>query len=204
MASKEATAEKDVKRVIVVGRLSYPKLFKPESSFGKDPQYSCELVIPKDSDLSKLKAAMAAAVNEKWPDPKKRPKLKNPLRDGDEDKPNNEQYEGSYFIAARGKNKPAVVIGKDMIPCESESEVYPGRKAAISVTASPFEFKDENGGSARGVKLFLNSVMLLAKDDVRWGGAVGDPETDFEDMDFEELGEDAFGGGDDDDESMFG
>ena len=195
--------EKDPKRCVTpVGRLSYPKLTKPESSFGKEPTYRTEFIIDEGADLMKLKRAIAAAVLEKWPDPKKRPKLKLPIRSGAEDRPNNPQYEGCIFISADSKSKPDIVIGKAMNPSEDE-DVWPGRRAIISVTASPFEMEDrETGAKARGVKLYLNSVMLLADDGTRYGNANSNAEQDFEDVEVDDdLDAEAYGA--DDDEMPF-
>lgn len=96
-------------------RLSFEHIWKP-SKMDEDSQakYSASIIIPKTdaATLAKIKAAQEAAVKDgvqsKW-EGKKPAKLKLPLRDGDEDRPDDPNYVGCYFLNATSNNKSGIV-----------------------------------------------------------------------------------------------
>ncbi len=103
-----------------------------------------------------LKALIRAAVEAKFPDPTKRPKnLKNPLRDGDEDKPDTDGYAGHFFATARSKMKPGLVDA-NVKPIISQDLFYAGCYARATVTA----FYYDKAGN-KGVALSLQNVQKL-------------------------------------------
>ena len=95
-------------------RLSYANIFEPRAAAeGQEPKYSVSIIIPK-SDTETI-AAISKAVEEakeqgkaKWGG-KIPANLKLPLRDGDEDRPDDEAYANSYFINANSTRKPEIV-----------------------------------------------------------------------------------------------
>src|SRR3982750_1259528 len=115
-----ATEEK--KNLITgVVRLSYPHLFEPKAMDDKQPgnkKYSAKFLIPK-SDTQTVNAIKAEI--EKIYEAEKagkfkgkvKSKLKFPLRDGDEEFPDNPEYAGMYFINANSTRQPQVVIKKE-------------------------------------------------------------------------------------------
>lgn len=92
-------------------RFSYVHIFQPHAiEEGQEPKYSMSIIIPKSDKetLKKIKAAVEAAKQagaSKWGG--KIPKnLKTPLRDGDEERPDQEEYAGAYFLNASSKTRP--------------------------------------------------------------------------------------------------
>ena len=98
-------------------RLSYCHLFTPEAiSDGGDKKYSVALLIPKSNTAlvaainDAVKAAFMSGVASKFGGKQPAPGTwKNPLRDGDAERPDDETYAGCYFINATSKTKPGIV-----------------------------------------------------------------------------------------------
>ena len=166
-------------------RLSYAHLHEPHSIDGTDQKYSVSLIIPK-SDKKTLKA-IQEAVNEAKENAKhlwggKVPaNLKTPLRDGDEERPDDEAYADAYFINANSKRKPEIVDlkgNKGLGP----DEVYSGCYARVSINFYGF-----NVSGNRGIACGLGNVQKL--DDGDPLGGFSRAEDDFE---FEEYEDDDF------------
>lgn len=161
-----------------IARLSYPHLFHPQKAMdadGKD-KYGCELIFPPGTDLSALRAAANGAAVAKWGAaiPKK---LRNPFRDGDEDREGKDGYAGCAFIGARCADKPGIVIGQNKDICTDESQIYGGCYVRASVTA--FGYHHKKGGM--GVSFALNNVWKL-RDGEPFGNRVP-ADQDFADCD---------------------
>lgn len=188
MAKKiQAVLKNDTKVVTGVVRLSYAHLFEPKSINGSDPKYSVSLIIPK-SDKQMVKVLEQAIDNakelgkSKWGG-KIPSNLKLPLRDGDEDRPEDEAYENSYFINANSERAPQVVgTEKDKatgkaIPLGPD-EVYSGCYARASINFYPF-----NVNGNKGIACSLISIQKI-DDGEPLAGVASAPEEDF---DFEEI-----------------
>jgi len=184
MANKiQAVLKNDTKVVTGVVRLSYANLFEPKSINGSDPKYSVSLIIPK-SDKQMVKVLEQAIENakelgkSKWGG-KIPSNLKLPLRDGDEDRPEDEAYENSYFINANSERAPQVVgTEKDKatgkaIPLGPD-EVYSGCYARASINFYPF-----NVNGNKGVACSLISIQKI-DDGEPLAGITSTPEEDFE------------------------
>lgn len=157
-------------------RVSFPNVFKPSAFPGQEPKYGVTMLFPKATDLSALKALAKKAVEEKWPDPTKRPKdLKNPFRDGDAEKPDTDGYAGMIFIRATSKIKPGCV-DRNVQPIIGEEEFYAGCYARATVTAYAF---DRAGN--RGVAFGLQNIQKL-RDGEPFSGRLA-PEEEFEALD---------------------
>ena len=96
-------------------RFSYLIVNEPTSINGGTPKYSVSLIIPKSDTVTieKCKAAIKAAYDEGQSKLKGNGKsvpalkmLKTPLRDGDEERPDDSAYADSYFINANSATKP--------------------------------------------------------------------------------------------------
>lgn len=177
-------------------RLSYPNLFVPKANKkrpNEDPKYNCALIISKDSDISQLKIAMENACIEKWgPDkgawPSKKIKVngvvkvkslvKKPIKDGDREMPDKEEYENSIFFNASCKKAPGVFdqkkkpLGKD--------DIKAGDFVRASLIANAYHIEEDG---AYGVSFTLMGVQLLREGE-RLGG--GNSANDFEEVDYEE------------------
>lgn len=165
----------ETKLVIGKVRASYVHVFEPTSIDGdaSKAKYSVSLIIPKGNTelVKKIKDAIAQAFNlgmaSKWGN-KKPLKPRNPLRDGDEERPEDGAYEDSYYINASCKTRPGVnkvkgyEVGSDgkrklvTIPVTNEEEVYSGCYVYASVNFYPFD----TAGN-KGVACGLNNILKV-------------------------------------------
>lgn len=168
-------------------RFSYCHLLKPAAvQDGQDPKYSVSIIIPKDDTktLSKIRAAIEAATNEAKADKfggKIPAKLQTPLRDGDEDRPDDPAYEGSYFINCSSVSKPGVV-DKNLNPILDEEEIYSGCYGRVSIN-----FYGYNVSGNKGIAAGLNNAQKLADGEPL--GNKSRPEDDFDDEEFDDEDE---------------
>jgi hypothetical protein len=111
------------------------------------------MLFPKGADLSKLKAAVDAAIKAKWGD--KPPKgLRSPFRDqGEKDYAGYEP--GAIFVTAKSKERPGLVdaMMNDII---EETGFYSGCYARAQI--NPYAY-DTNGN--KGVAFGLNHLQKL-------------------------------------------
>lgn len=140
-------------------RFSYLHVWEPKAIADEgDPKYSVALIIPK-SDKATIKAIKDAieAAKEAGKTSKFGGKipanLKLPLRDGDEERPDDEAYANSYFLNASGKNKPGIV-DKNAKPILDQDEVYSGCFGRASITFYAF-----NTSGNKGIACGLNHIM---------------------------------------------
>lgn len=126
--------------LIIPCRLSYANLWEPRQVNGTgDPKYSCCLLIPKTdtATLAKLEAAIDAVKKDpksltRWGG-KLPPKLKEPLRDGDEER-DDDTYAGCKFINANSseKRRPRI-IDQRCNEVLDQDEVYSGCYANVKI-----------------------------------------------------------------------
>ena len=168
-------------RNVVTGkcRLSYSHIFEAAAiNDVGDPKFSACIIVSKNDTetLAKLKAAMEAAVAEgiktKWKG-KRPPNLKLPLRDGDTERPDDENFAGCYFLNANAKNRPGVV-DLNLNPILDTTEVYSGCYCRFAISFYPFSASGNNG-----VAVGLNNVQKVA-DGTPLGGR-NRAEVDFND-----------------------
>lgn len=176
-------------------RLSYAHVFQPQSINGSEEKYSTSILIPKEDKetLRKIKAAIEAAKElgkSQWGG-KIPANLKLPLRDGDEERPDDEAYVGHYFLNASSKTKPGIAkpIGKTpdgktkFEEITDSTEVYSGCYARVSITFYPF---NKNGN--RGIAVGLNNIVKV-QDGEPLGGRAR-VEDEFADIEFDDVLED--------------
>lgn len=153
-------------------RVSYPNVFKAKfNKLSNKDEYSVVALFPKDADLSVMKAAAEAAVEEKWgKDKTKWPqKLKSPFRDqgerADEETGNlpNGYEKGAVFINLKSKQRPGVVDAQvnDII---NEADFYAGCWARATVSCYAY---DQAGN--KGVAFGLTNLQKV-KDGEPLGG----------------------------------
>ncbi len=125
--------------VYFLARLSYANVFEPKAFSGQDPKYSVSLLVPKSdkATLAVIKEAIEEAKeyakDKKWGG-KLPPKLRLPVRDGDEDRPDDEVYEGMYFINANSAaNRPPRLLTKVKGQEATEEDIYSGSYAVAIV-----------------------------------------------------------------------
>ena len=163
-------------------RFSYAHVFEPSAAEeGQDKKYSVSLLIPKDDTetIEKIEAAVKEATAEgKAKFGGKIPiKLKLPLRDGDEEREDDENYKGMMFVNATSKNKPGIVdeelkkivqdpdsVGADMEDVSKE-QFYSGCFGRASVNFYAF-----NVAGNKGVACGLNNLQKMEDGDRLSGG----------------------------------
>lgn len=177
-----ADQTKDATKVVTGQvRFSYAHVFEPSSMNDSDDKkkYSVSVIIPKKdkATLAKIDAAIEAAIaeglNTKFGG--KKPKnLKLPLRDGDEEREDREEYANSFFLNASSTRKPGLV-DIDMNAIIDEDDFYSGCFGRVSLK---FYAYDSNG--SKGIAVGLNNLQKT-KDGERLSGSVSSPEDDFGD-----------------------
>lgn len=174
-------------------RLSYVHLFNPQVDDDGMEKYSASILIPKDDKetLRKIKAAIEAAKEigktSKWGG-KIPANLKLPLRDGDEERPDDEAYAGHYFLNATSRTKPGIAkpIGKGpdgktkFQEITDSTEVYSGCYAKVSINFYPFDKKGN-----RGVAVGLNNVVKVQ--DGEFLGGRASVHDEFANVDFDDV-----------------
>lgn len=164
-------------------RFSYLHVFKPEATAeGAEKKYSVSLIIPKSNTelVARIKAAIDKAFNDgiatKFGG--KRPAVwKNPLRDGDLERPDDEAYANAYFVNASSKNQPGIVKPNPsgmtkFTTITDEQELFSGCYGYASVNFFPFA----NSGN-KGVAAGLNNILKTREGDFLGGRASA--ESDF-------------------------
>ena len=166
-------------------RFSYANVFAVrKNEDGSDGKYSVCLLIPKtDVQAKKLidaavEAAKQAGIPSKWGG--KLPsaaKLHLPLRDGDDEFPDDPNYEGMWFMNASSTQKPGVRVLENGVMSEAldSDDFYSGCWGAVVVNFFPYSVSG-NVGVAAG----LNN-LIKTRDDDRFGGGRS-ADADFGDM----------------------
>jgi len=158
-------------------RFSYAHVFEPTSLNEDQPKkFSVSIVVDK-SDKKTLKK-IREAITEAKEDGKgkfggKVPKnLKTPLRDGDEDREDDEAYEGKMFLTANSNRKPQIV-DENLDEIISQEEFYSGCYGRASLS-----FYAYDAGGSKGIACGLNNIQKL-KEGERLGGQISTAEEDF-------------------------
>ena len=122
------------------------------------------LIIPKSDTktVEKIKAAIEAAYKEGESKLKGNGRsvpalsaIKNPLRDGDTERPDDEAYANSYFINANSATAPGIVDA-NCSPILERSEVYSGVYGRASISFYAF-----NSNGNKGIACGLNNLQKL-------------------------------------------
>lgn len=158
-------------------RFSYAHVFEAVTiGEGTEKKYSVSILIPKKdkATLAKINEAVEAAKEEgkgKWGG--KIPKmLKLPLRDGDLEKEDDDNYAGMMFLNASSKRRPQIV-DQDLNEILDKEEFYSGCWGRASINFYAF---DVSGN--RGIAAGLNNLQKL-EDDEKLGGGASSASEDF-------------------------
>lgn len=145
-------------------RFAYCHVFAPHAmDEDEKPKYSvCLLIDKKDKKtLAKINAAIEGAiklgVNKVWGGKKPaKTSLKLPLRDGDEERDELEEFEGKLFVNANSKRKPGVIdLDKEDLYDEDDFGSGDYGRAAISFYAF--------SGKSKGIACSLENLQLIEK-----------------------------------------
>lgn len=170
------TETRDLTKVVTGKvRLSYFSGWEPTSvEEGGEKKYSTAVLIDKSDKttlgkIEKIVEHLKAEAKKKWG---KLPiKFKTPLRDGDAEKADDDNYAGKFFLNATSKTKPGIV-DKACNEITDKEEVYSGAYARVSMNLYLF---DKNGN--RGIACGLNNIQKLADGEALAGRSK--PEDDF-------------------------
>lgn len=186
----KAILKNETKVVTGKVRLSYANIFEPKSINGSEPKYSVSLIIPKE-DTQMVETIKQAIENAKERDKGKwngkiPANLKTPLRDGDEERPDDEAYANSYFINANSTRPPAIVgTEKDRSTGKAirlgEDEVYSGCYARVSINFYGF-----NASGNKGIACGLGNIQKVADGERLGGGSTAEEDFEFDEVDVED------------------
>lgn len=168
-------------------RWSYANVWEPKSINGGAPKYSVSLIIPKSDTktVTALKNAIQAAYDEGQSKLKGSSKsvpalssIKNPLRDGDIERPDDEAYKDSYFINANSATAPGIVDAARQ-PILERSEVYSGVYGRASINFYAF-----NSNGNKGIACGLNNLQKISDGEPLGGKTRAEDDFADEDEDF--------------------
>ena len=168
-------------------RWSYANVWEPKSINGGAPKYSVSLIIPKSDvkTVTALKNAIQAAYDEGQSKLKGSSKsvpalssIKNPLRDGDLERSDDETYKDSYFINANSATAPGIVDAARQ-PILEHSEVYSGVYGRASINLYAF-----NSNGNKGIACGLNNLQKISDGEPLGGKTRAEDDFADEDEDF--------------------
>ena len=159
-------------------RFCYVNVFEPTAmNEGDTPKYNICVLIPKSdtATIDKIKKAIEAAKEAgkaKLADKNGRipANLKLPLRDGDEERPDDPAFEDHYFINANSMRQPSIV-DRSLNPIMSRDEFYSGCYGRASINFYAFNV------SSKGIAAGLNNLQKLEDGEMLAGGSTA--EEDF-------------------------
>lgn len=153
-------------------RFCYVNVFEPTAmNEGDTPKYNICVLIPKSdtATIDKIKKAIEAAKEAgkaKLADKNGRipASLKLPLRDGDEERPDDPAFEDHYFINANSIRQPSIV-DRSLNPIMSRDEFYSGCYGRASINFYAFNV------SSKGIAAGLNNLQKLEDGEMLAGGS---------------------------------
>ena len=171
-------------------RICYAQNLFKASAFeeGKEPKFNAQFIISKDdtAQVKLMQDAIEAVAKEKWPDDSK---TKNRaagiikslkmteficFRDG-ELKPDREELENSYFVAASNKKKPTAIM-RDKTEA-TEADIYSGCYVNAKVEVYAFEYNTK-----KMIPATLLGVQFVKDGDAFAGGAKVADADEFDDI----------------------
>ena len=164
-------------KLVIPCRISFANIWEPKAINGGEEKYSVSCLIPKadKKTITKIQKAIEAAKDDgkarKWGG-KIPANLKLPLRDGDIDRPDDENYEDCYFLNASSKDAPQVVDRK-VNPILDPMTVYSGCYCNVSVNFYAF-----NANGNRGVAAGLGNIQFVRDGERLSGRASADADFD--------------------------
>lgn len=164
-------------------RFSYANIWKPKSINGGEEKYSASLIIDKKDKetLKKINDAVEEAKKagtEKFGAKFTSGTFKLPLRDGDIDRADDKNYQGTYFVNANSTTAPGIV-NRQKQEILDQTEVYSGCYGRASITFYPF-----NSNGNKGIACGLNHIQKLADGEPLGGRSRA--EDDFDDLPYDE------------------
>ena len=175
-------------RRVVVGpvRICYPNLFTPRSMvYGDELKFSCCFLVSKDDGplIGKIRQAISRAQisgASLWggeiPE-----NLKLPLRDGDAERSEREEFVNHYFFNGTSREQPGVV-NRQRKEIFDPREVYPGCYCNASLAFYPFQV-----GDSKGVACELINIQKVSEGEPITSRTTPDDDFQILDDDFDIL-----------------
>jgi hypothetical protein len=173
-------------------RFSYANVWEPKAIQNSDPKYSVSLIVPKSDKktIARIEAAIKAAYKDGENKLKGKSKtaptlanIKTPLRDGDAERPDDENYADSYFVNANSpQDKPPGIVDANRDEIIDRSEFYSGCYGRATISFYAF-----NVNGNKGIACGLNNLQKI-RDGEPLGGGRRKAEDDFDDYDDDFLG----------------
>lgn len=199
--NKMETIKKDEKSTKVVTgkvRFSFLTVFEPKAQMGDEggkKKYSIQLLIDKSDtktvdEINEMIKKVFADNPQMLGKNIKAANLKICfLRDGDEEKPDDENYANKWFINAKSVQKPSVVkAGKEKgtVQIIGPDDIKSGDYGRASITF--FAYGPPKVSTARGIACGLSNVMFLEEGEALSGKSnaaadFADSATGFDDLD---------------------
>lgn len=156
-----------MKTAPVIG--SYVFLLEPrnpnekDAAKGKKPEFGlCCLVDKNDPFVTTLKQTIAKVATEAFGplaiEQLKSGKIKNPIHDGDVDRPEDKNFAGKAYFNVKSTRQVGIVDSK-VQPVFERSECYSGCTFIVSMNVAAYEHKE--GG--KGVTCYLNAAQVVKK-----------------------------------------
>jgi hypothetical protein len=168
------------KMIIKNGVASYMTVFEGREDDNGVMKFSTSILLDKeDSQVEKINEICDKLLAAKFGNKAKFGKVyHHPLRDGDEERPDDAAYAGKMFFNASAKRQPGVV-DQNLRPVIDDEVAYSGCTFNFSVNFYSFEAKDKHGKVLnKGVAAGLNNMQLVKQGDRLDGRAK--PEEEFE------------------------
>lgn len=172
-----------IKVVTGLVRFSYAHVFEAKAIVeGQTPKFSCSILIPKSDKktINAIKKGCEQAATDglvklggKIP-----ANLKTPLRDGDEERGEDEAYQGMMFFNASSLTRPQVV-DEDLNPIMNQEDFYSGCWGRVSINLYAF-----NTNGNKGIAAGLNNLQKLKEGDKLSGGSTASE--DFGGLEYED------------------
>ena len=163
-------------------RFCYANVFEPTSmQEGGEKKYNVAVLISKkdkatiDKISKAVDNAIQAGIDKVGKNGKVVPNIKMPLRDGDEERPDDAAFAGCYFVNCTSQRKPGVVDA-DLNPIMEKEDFYSGCYGRVSINFYAF-----NVSGNKGVAAGLNNLQKLEEGERLAGGSSA--EEDFSDDD---------------------
>jgi len=167
--------EKDLTTKYVTPEIvcSFPYLFE-KSDYTEKFGLSIPINNSEKAEIKTIRTLIGNAAETKWGKKARGEigkKIASPLRDGNQEKEDDDIYRDTIFFSANSSKKPGVV-GKDLKPIMDMEEIYPGCIIRASVNFYPYDFKGK-----KGIACGLQNVMKVKDGEVI--GSKASAESDF-------------------------
>jgi len=159
-------------------RFSYANVWKAKSINGGDEKFSVSLIIPKtDKETLKkindaIKEAEKAGIAKFGAKFTSGAGFKRPLRDGDIDRADDENYANSFFVNANSTTAPGIV-DKNRESILNQSEFYSGCYGRASLVFYPF-----SASGNKGIACGLQNLQKLADGEPLGGRSLAEEDFD--------------------------